>query len=139
MDPERTRILSMFANGTISAEECDSLLQSQTSPSETQAAVPRFDFRSPWTWLLLIVSILVYPLAMIFAIIDCARRDPMTFPPLFAEKPLHEKWIWLALILFGHILGAPAYLTIVWWPRNRRAVLFRRQTKNADAAKKVSA
>jgi hypothetical protein len=63
----------------------------------------------------------------------------MSFPPLFAEKPLHEKWIWLALILFGHILGASAYLTIVWWPRNRRAILSRRRPKAADETKKASA
>lgn len=139
MDPERARILSMFANGAISAEECDSLLQSQSPRGEVQPAAPKFDFRSPWTWLVLLVSILVYPLAMILAFIDCARRDPMTFPPLFAEKPLHEKWVWLALILFGQILGAPAYLAIVWWPCHRRAALSRRRAKAVDAAKTASA
>ena len=53
----------------------------------------------------------------IVMLIDCIRREPVEFRLLFTQNFRSEKWIWLAIIVLGQLVGALVYLLAVRQPR----------------------
>jgi len=145
MNDERRRILRMLAEGTISVDECQELLQALSDrrtekvEREVQAAKGK---RPIWPYVLLaILAILTIPIwticrrvlgsvlsifagpfgILLFAfwiwmVVDCVKRRPEDFRLLFTGKHEHEKWVWCAIVFLAGWLGALAYLVVVRQP-----------------------
>ena len=153
MDEERKRILRMLAEGTITVEECQELLEALSQRREeadvqTQAPVER----PKWPYVLLIVLAVLaagsvvlglslpavrrgggflFPFSMvmpwgllgvvtfvfwIWMVVDCLGRAPYDFRLLFTQKREHDKWIWLAIVILTHWIGALLYFILIRQP-----------------------
>ena len=143
MDEERTRILRMLAEGRITAEECEELLEALStrhqSPQEEGEETPSRG-RAPW-WAYLVLALLVLlavPAALLLVIIlrtlipfslgaiavglwiwmilDCLARPVRDFRLIFTRNHEHEKWIWVAIVVLTFWPGALAYFIVIRQP-----------------------
>jgi ABC-type multidrug transport system fused ATPase/permease subunit len=56
------------------------------------------------------VALLIF---WLFMLVDCITRSPTDFRLLFTRTFEHEKWIWLAIIVLGQVLGAVVYFIVI--------------------------
>ena len=137
MDEERKRILRMLAEGKISTDECEELLDALADRSESRPPPPaRRRLSTILITVLLILlaipafialviavlSLIPYALAAIgvglwiWMILDCLERPPRSFRLIFTRNPEHEKWIWVAVTVFGSWVGALVYFLLIRQP-----------------------
>lgn len=149
----------MLAEGKITPEECDELLEAladrREAPRPDDAVRIDTGKRAKWPYVLLILlcvpavlAILsliagitipafrrtgfrLVPFAMtlplsaigliafvfwIWMIVDCLGREPYDFRLLFTQKREHDKWIWLAIVILTHWIGALIYFILIRQP-----------------------
>jgi len=160
MDEERTRILRMLAEGKITTDECEELLDAlahrREAPKPDDAVEPVTGRRAKWPYVLLILLCVPAALALlslvagitlpalrrtgffvfpftamtlpagllgiigfifwIWMIIDCLGRAPYDFRLLFTQRREHDKWIWIAIVVLTHWIGALLYFLLIRQP-----------------------
>ena len=142
MDEERSRILRMMAQGTISVEECDELLRSLTDrrkeKTEKEVQAAQHESRPIWPYILLVaLAIFAVPASFagfrlvprfsgligiagfifwVWMIVDCLSRLPLDFKLLFTTEHKYEKWIWLGVVVLAFPVGAIVYFLIIRQP-----------------------
>jgi len=143
MADERTRILRMLAEGKISVEECDELLNSLSARRTEKIAqdVAGAKGKRPiWPYILLVLlGIVAIPMLMIgvavvhmllagfsgplavlllgfwiWMLVDWIRRPAEDFRLVFAGTHRVEKWVWCAIVLLGTWIGAAAYYFVIY-------------------------
>jgi len=148
MSDERTRILRMLAEGTISVEECEGLLRalSDRKAEKVEREVREAtESRANWPYVLLAILVLLGVLSglrgngifrllhgerigtlfllgtafWVWMLIDCITRQPSDFKLLFTKKHEHDKWIWCGVLLFANWLGAIVYFGCIYRPTRR--------------------
>lgn len=160
MDEERTRILRMLAEGKITTDECEELIDAlahrREAPKPDDAVEPDTGRRAKWPYVLLILLCVPAALALlslvagitipvmrrtgfflfpftavtlpagvlgmvgfifwIWMIIDCLGRAPYDFRLLFTQRREHDKWIWIAIVVLTHWIGALIYFLLIRQP-----------------------
>lgn len=128
MKDERRRILQMLSEGSISLEECESLLDALEEKRKPQEPPPErsplpFHFQRALGVFLVVVAVwfvlqwfaplrllllVLFPAFWIWMIVDCACRDPGQFPAW-------DKRSWLLLVVLVPVIGAVIYKIVVVW------------------------